>query len=656
MGLTLATPLQAYRTGTKLKLGLIVAAVVIAAVSLLFTWRLADRLQAQDEAAVELWARAIEFQARVSFQGNPHAAELAALDSAVASGAFGADAARIEAMREALAWAESQPGGEGLDFVFSEIVQPRRFSVPAIITDSSLAIPTIARNVEVDSSGGIEATQEALLARAAEMDEGHPPIRFEYLPGQVQYVHYGESDLARLIRAFPAVQLAVVALFVLVGYLGFSYVRRSEQSMLWVGMAKEAAHQLGTPLSSMIGWVELLRLGRRGAHGDRSPTSWSKTSTASAASPTGSRRSARSRRCTRSLWRRSSTASATTCAGGCPAPARRRRWTSRRRPISAPGSTPSCSSGSSRTSSRTLWTRWRAAAAPSPSSRAARGHRPSSTSSDTGKGMDRATARHVFRPGFSTKRRGWGLGLSLSRRIVEAYHGGRLEVLSSRPGVGTTFRITLDAAAPEADAPEAAAPEAQPAGASGASRLELGAADVLQDALRRLLPRRDGRVDRRPPPPRHDVRVALAADVDGLGLGQARVHLWREAQQPLGRRLVQQDVVVREHDDRDALPPVVAVGRDVDARGEARGADAEKREPVQLGREEGKPELLQHERRRSVRIVGDLDGPELSGDLHRLAKQVVLGRLLAVDPEPHSHDAEDEQERAADPGPGEAAG
>ncbi|MEM1117518.1 MAG: HAMP domain-containing sensor histidine kinase, partial [Bacteroidota bacterium] len=71
---------------------------------------------------------------------------------------------------------------------------------------------------------------------------------------------------------------------------------------------------------------------------------------------------------------------------------------------------------------------------------------------DTGKGMDRATARHVFRPGFSTKRRGWGLGLSLARRIVESYHGGSLAVLQTQPGVGTTFRITLDAAAafPEA--------------------------------------------------------------------------------------------------------------------------------------------------------------------------------------------------------------
>src|SRR5690606_20866042 len=72
---------------------------------------------------------------------------------------------------------------------------------------------------------------------------------------------------------------------------------------------------------------------------------------------------------------------------------------------------------------------------------------------DTGKGMDRATARHIFRPGFSTKKRGWGLGLSLARRIVEEYHGGQLTLVESTPGVGTTFLITLRAVAPPAPVP-----------------------------------------------------------------------------------------------------------------------------------------------------------------------------------------------------------
>src|SRR5690606_32927306 len=80
-----------------------------------------------------------------------------------------------------------------------------------------------------------------------------------------QYIFYDESRLVRELRVFPYVQLLFVALFILVGYLGFSYVRRSEQSSLWVGMAKEAAHQLGTPISSLMGWIELMKIDRMSA-------------------------------------------------------------------------------------------------------------------------------------------------------------------------------------------------------------------------------------------------------------------------------------------------------------------------------------------------------------------------------------------------------
>ncbi|OZC02761.1 sensor histidine kinase [Rubricoccus marinus] len=451
--------MQAYRTGTKLKLGLIVAAVAIAAVSLLFTWRLADRLQAQDEAAVELWARAIEFQARISFQGNPVAEELAALDSAVASGALRVDPERAEALRQALAWAEAQPGGEGLDFVFGEIIQPGRFSVPAIITDSLLGVATLSRNVEVDSSRGPEAVQAELLARVGEMDADHEPIRFEYLPGQVQFVHYEESDLARLIRAFPAVQLAVVGLFVLVGYLGFSYVRRSEQSMLWVGMAKEAAHQLGTPLSSMIGWIELLRLG------DAAPTDTIADELEEDVD--------RLKRVADRFEKIGSMPALDTVALG---PVLHRVGDYMRRRLPRSGAAIDLRVEVDPALEARLnpeLFEWVVENLLKNALDAMEGGGEIVVTAtregplvavyvrDTGKGMDRATARHVFRPGFSTKRRGWGLGLSLSRRIVEAYHGGRLEVASSRPGVGTTFRITMNAPTGTQRSPEASGEQAE---------------------------------------------------------------------------------------------------------------------------------------------------------------------------------------------------
>ncbi|MEM1056896.1 MAG: HAMP domain-containing sensor histidine kinase [Bacteroidota bacterium] len=445
--------MQAYQTGTRLKRGLIAAAILIAAASLLFTWQLADRLQAQDEAAVELWARAIEFQGRISLQGNPFAAELAALDSAVAAGAVVPPGERRERLLDALTWAENQPGGEGLDFVFSEIVQPGRFSVPALITDSAFTYVAFARNVDADSSRGLDVVQAELLALAREMDETNPPIRFEFAPGNVQFVHYGESALARTIRAFPLVQLLVVALFIVVGYWGFSYLRRSEQSLLWVGMAKEAAHQLGTPLSSMIGWIELLRLG------DAAP-----------AEQVADELEADVDRLRRVADRFEKIGSRPALEPVALAPVLEDVAAYMRRRIPRSGAPVSLSVEADRELSARLnpeLFEWvienllknaldaMEGGGGSISIHARReADRAVVDVQDTGKGMDRATARLVFKPGFSTKRRGWGLGLSLARRIVEEYHGGKMEVAATRPGAGTTFRIALEAVPVRGNTPE----------------------------------------------------------------------------------------------------------------------------------------------------------------------------------------------------------
>ena len=424
-----------YRTSTRIKLGLIVAAVAIALASLAFTQRLADRLEAQDEQAVEVWARAIEYQYRVSESAQgPDPALWDDISSVIANSALSPDrrrelAAAVDTLRDG-------PPTDGLDFVFSEIIEPSRFSVPAVVTDTGMTAATVARNVDEGAD---------LLALAREMDAVHPPIRIE---GYGQLVHYGESPLARLIRLFPVVQLGVVALFVLVGYLGFSYVRRSEQSSLWVGMAREAAHQLGTPLSSMMGWIELLRLG-------------------DAAEPT-----AVADELEHDVDRLRRVADRFEKIGSQPAltPTRVRPvldrvadYIRRRVPTSAPVAITVRAPDALAARLNGELFEWvvenllknaldATDGLPGPHQiqieARAEGGRVVVEVADTGRGMDRATARHVFRPGFSTKRRGWGLGLSLARRIVEAYHGGELSVAESVPGTGTTFRIVLDGAEP----------------------------------------------------------------------------------------------------------------------------------------------------------------------------------------------------------------
>jgi signal transduction histidine kinase len=335
------------------------------------------------------------------------------------------------------------PPSDELDFVFNEIIEPAGFSVPAIITDSLLTTVVTFKNVDVDSSEGEEAVRAELLALARAMDEETPPIRFEYVAGTVQFVHYGESALARMIRVFPYVQLLFVSLFVLVGYLGFSYVRRSEQSLLWVGMAKEAAHQLGTPLSSMIGWIELLRLQHEG------------DAEIEGVADELEHDVARLRRVA-DRFEKIGTAPVLAPLPLAPVVERvadymRRRIPQEGRHVSLDVFVPT----ELRAWLNVELFEWVIENLLKNALDAIEGDGHIAVEArragpgvrievrDTGKGIERSVQRMVFRPGFSTKRRGWGLGLSLARRIVEEYHGGRLELAESRVGVGTTFAITL---------------------------------------------------------------------------------------------------------------------------------------------------------------------------------------------------------------------
>ncbi|HYE95484.1 MAG TPA: HAMP domain-containing sensor histidine kinase [Rubricoccaceae bacterium] len=434
--------MKAYRTSVKIKLGLIVAAVAIAVASLAYTNALADRLQAREQEAVRLWARAIEYQAQAVL-GNPYYETFEALSRAVESGDV--PVAEADSFEAALEWARSMPPSGELDFVFNQIVEPARFNVPAVITDTAITMVTSARHVDVDSTAGEAEITLQLLARARAFDEVNEPIRFAYYGGQVQLVHYGESDLSRVLRWFPFVQLGFVALFIFVGYLGFSYVRRNEQSSLWVGMAKEAAHQLGTPISSMIGWIELLRLQREddpvvGEVTDELERDVDRLRlVADRFSKIGSRPE---------LSPTDLAAVIEHVAGYI----RRRIPESRhiRFDVQVPG-------GLVVRLNAELF-EWVVENLLKNALDAIEGDGRISITArregsgvvvevrDTGKGMDRATARHIFRPGFSTKKRGWGLGLSLAKRIVEDYHGGTLALKETRPGGGTTFCITLRAA------------------------------------------------------------------------------------------------------------------------------------------------------------------------------------------------------------------
>jgi len=237
------------------------------------------------------------------------------------------------------------------------------------------------------------------------------------------------------LRYFPAVQLLLIAAFLLVAYLVFSASRRAEQNRVWVGMAKETAHQLGTPLSSLMAWSGLLSargvdpealgemdkdIARLQVVAER----FSKIGSQAQLSPENPLELIRETvdymrpRVSKHV---EMTLDAGVDAGDLPMSRALFSWVLEnliRNAVDA-------MDGEGALVIRAHW----------------REDTFTVDVEDNGKGMAKAVARRVFQPGFTTKSRGWGLGLSLAKRIVEEVHKGQIAVVATEPGKGTTFRM-----------------------------------------------------------------------------------------------------------------------------------------------------------------------------------------------------------------------
>lgn len=444
--------MKAYRHSVRLKLGLIVFAVLIAVASLAYTNQLVERLRDREQFMIQLWASAQEQIASASRSGNPYLPVFGEMSDRMAGDGFNLTAEDRRRYREALAWARSMPPSGDVTLA-SEIVLQGDFGIPAIITDSTLTEINFWHNVPVPDTldhltdDRRRAAVARLRARAIEMAQVHEPITIELGPGEnklKQYIFYDESRLIRELRVFPFIQLLFVALFILVGYLGFSYVRRSEQSSLWVGMAKEAAHQLGTPISSLMGWIELMKMDQI------SPDQHRKTieevekdvarlnRVAGRFSDIGSLPKLEVRelepviRTTADYMRRRMPQQSDRVLLDVVVP----------QDLRAPINVELFEWVIENLLKNALDAIETDRGKIEVSAFASEG-RIIIDVKDSGKGIDRRNWRNVFRPGYSTKKRGWGLGLSLAKRIVEDYHGGTLTLAQSRVGHGTTFRIVV---------------------------------------------------------------------------------------------------------------------------------------------------------------------------------------------------------------------
>lgn len=337
-----------------------------------------------------------------------------------------AESLRLRKLREAM--------NELIESFISETVI-NSASVPVLLIDSTA--------MQVVKSQGIDPatidTPEKLQARYVAMAEDNPPIPV-HLPGKgMNVVFYEESMVLTQLRYFPAVQLLLIAAFLLVAYLVFSASRRAEQNRVWVGMAKETAHQLGTPLSSLMAWSGLLSargvdpealqemdkdISRLQVVAERFSKIGSKANL-EPANPIEVVRETTDYMRPRVSKHIELNFDAGPEAGHLALSKPLFSWVLEnliRNAVDA-------MDGEGVLVLRAHWIEDEFHV----------------EVEDNGKGMSKAVARKVFDPGFTTKSRGWGLGLSLSKRIVDEVHGGQLLVAWSEAGKGTCFRAVFRA-------------------------------------------------------------------------------------------------------------------------------------------------------------------------------------------------------------------
>lgn len=254
----------------------------------------------------------------------------------------------------------------------------------------------------------------------------------------VNKYYYGDSDLLKEVRYYPIIQLFIVSLFIIITLFAISSRNKSTQNQVWAGMAKETAHQLGTPLSSLQGWVEMLK---EDDNNQKIATEMSKDVD-------------RLKLVSDRFGKIGSTpqledANVVTQVEQMVAYIKRRSPDKVIFTVNYPASEEVIAKMNPPLFDWVIENLLKNAL----DAMEGKGkiivdikNEPSLVQidvTDTGKGISAKNVAKVFKPGFTTKKRGWGLGLSLSKRIISQYHGGELFVKHSEPGKGTTFRITL---------------------------------------------------------------------------------------------------------------------------------------------------------------------------------------------------------------------
>ncbi|MBY0434297.1 MAG: HAMP domain-containing histidine kinase, partial [Cyclobacteriaceae bacterium] len=332
-------------------------------------------------------------------------------------------------------------------FITEEIIYKNN-SVPTMLVDEKGNILNY-NNIDIDSSWSAKRKKKELRAQLKVMKETYPPVTIllkDPATNEVfgkQYVYYKNSFLLTQLIAYPYIDLSVLAIFGFISYLAFNYSKTAEQNRVWVGLAKETAHQLGTPLSSLMAWIEVLRddpqISKKGIVEELDKDIRKLRIVTERFSSIGSTPTLKdenvyqlvnnvvsylqprvSSKINFEVYTLSETIRAMVHAPLF-------EWVIEnicKNAVDAMGSTGTIAIKILRGSDRKVLI----------------------DISDTGKGIPKSIVKRVFTPGFTTKKRGWGLGLALAKRIIELYHEGRIFVKYSEENQGTTFRIELRSA------------------------------------------------------------------------------------------------------------------------------------------------------------------------------------------------------------------
>ena len=315
-------------------------------------------------------------------------------------------------------------------------------NVPLIIADERLNV--LVTNLSSEIVDNPKRLREEIML----MSDKNRPISVSYgvIPQITFTIYFGTTDYQNLVSSahsralafFPYVQLIIIAVFAIFAYIAFSSTKQNEQNRVWVGLAKETAHQLGTPTSSLLGWIEYLRsqpvdkmavdeMAKDLAHLMKIVDRFSKIGSETQLTSMNINEVVGD---TVMYFRRRIPRNVTLTYNGLAMS-----------PIKVP--------------INAALFEWVVENLMKNSLDALQGQGTIDVEvgesgdtvyvevSDSGKGIPKSNWTRIFEPGFTTKTRGWGLGLSLSRRIIEEYHKGKIAVVRSEPGRGTTIRITL---------------------------------------------------------------------------------------------------------------------------------------------------------------------------------------------------------------------